>query len=236
RQAGNLSLSRTDVPSGFLEAAGHLSGGTGSGAGNRDAYATRHRLPSLASAGLFFPPLPSRRPVPLHPPQLSVRRRVPVRRKTDRRLLDPKPPKQLGKGGTDRRLQPLAVRSPPLLKGDGDPIRPFLHHLIVTDLIPRLPHRTPDEIGEDRAVSPAAFILQIKHIVAAPLHPFDGGHRRAAGTRLVGQHQDVIQPEADDGLRSEEHTSELQSRENLVCRLLLEKKKSARIPSDWSSP
>src|SRR5690606_41969658 len=29
----------------------------------------------------------------------------------------------------------------------------------------------------------------------------------------------------DDGLRSEEHTSELQSRENLVCRLLLEKKK-----------
>src|SRR5690606_40800042 len=29
--------------------------------------------------------------------------------------------------------------------------------------------------------------------------------------------------------RSEEHTSELQSRENLVCRLLLEKKKSARL-------
>src|SRR5215475_15767294 len=29
-------------------------------------------------------------------------------------------------------------------------------------------------------------------------------------------------------LRSEEHTSELQSRENLVCRLLLEKKKKTR--------
>src|SRR5690606_40472911 len=29
-----------------------------------------------------------------------------------------------------------------------------------------------------------------------------------------------------DQLRSEEHTSELQSRENLVCRLLLEKKKN----------
>src|SRR5690606_41747856 len=28
------------------------------------------------------------------------------------------------------------------------------------------------------------------------------------------------------GIRSEEHTSELQSRENLVCRLLLEKKKN----------
>src|SRR5690606_40963273 len=30
--------------------------------------------------------------------------------------------------------------------------------------------------------------------------------------------------------RSEEHTSELQSRENLVCRLLLEKKKLSRLP------
>src|SRR5690606_40802917 len=29
---------------------------------------------------------------------------------------------------------------------------------------------------------------------------------------------------ASGGIRSEEHTSELQSRENLVCRLLLEKK------------
>src|SRR5690606_41342674 len=31
-----------------------------------------------------------------------------------------------------------------------------------------------------------------------------------------------------DFIRSEEHTSELQSRENLVCRLLLEKKKRAQ--------
>src|SRR5436309_6277751 len=32
-----------------------------------------------------------------------------------------------------------------------------------------------------------------------------------------------------DQARSEEHTSELQSRENLVCRLLLEKKKKKKI-------
>src|SRR5690606_41009906 len=32
--------------------------------------------------------------------------------------------------------------------------------------------------------------------------------------------------------RSEEHTSELQSRENLVCRLLLEKKKKAFVVSE----
>src|SRR5260221_8539755 len=35
-------------------------------------------------------------------------------------------------------------------------------------------------------------------------------------------------------LRSEEHTSELQSHSDLVCRLLLEKKKKkVRIPNDW---
>src|SRR6266536_2915699 len=35
-----------------------------------------------------------------------------------------------------------------------------------------------------------------------------------------------------DASRSEEHTSELQSRVDLVCRLLLEKKKGRRLPDD----
>src|SRR5258707_4378871 len=35
-------------------------------------------------------------------------------------------------------------------------------------------------------------------------------------------------------LRSEEHTSELQSRRYLVCRLLLEKKKTAYLTSYWN--
>src|SRR5690606_40498509 len=35
--------------------------------------------------------------------------------------------------------------------------------------------------------------------------------------------------------RSEEHTSELQSRENLVCRLLLEKKKQSVMKTDKAS-
>src|SRR2546430_13620975 len=38
----------------------------------------------------------------------------------------------------------------------------------------------------------------------------------------------VIEAYADLSSRSEEHTSELQSQSNLVCRLLLEKKKSIR--------
>src|SRR2546430_8395137 len=36
---------------------------------------------------------------------------------------------------------------------------------------------------------------------------------------------------AGDAHRSEEHTSELQSQSNLVCRLLLEKKKKKRTPT-----
>src|SRR2546430_9065756 len=36
--------------------------------------------------------------------------------------------------------------------------------------------------------------------------------------------------------RSEEHTSELQSQSNLVCRLLLEKKKKQRSPRRLTSP
>src|SRR3712207_7701542 len=43
--------------------------------------------------------------------------------------------------------------------------------------------------------------------------------RRARLARII------IRPIADNTARSEEHTSELQSRQYLVCRLLLEKKK-----------
>src|SRR5690554_7191431 len=47
------------------------------------------------------------------------------------------------------------------------------------------------------------------------------------GLVLVNQNHEVIRPAIIwcDSRRSEEHTSELQSRPHLVCRLLLEKKK-----------
>src|SRR3712207_7238015 len=48
-----------------------------------------------------------------------------------------------------------------------------------------------------------------------------GGKERHAGEHQGGGHQ-LVQ------LRSEEHTSELQSRQYLVCRLLLEKKNKNR--------
>src|SRR2546430_6806393 len=46
----------------------------------------------------------------------------------------------------------------------------------------------------------------------------------ALGIELVDG-DDALGPAGDEGERSEEHTSELQSQSNLVCRLLLEKKK-----------
>src|SRR5256885_11888210 len=58
----------------------------------------------------------------------------------------------------------------------------------------------------------------------------DGHHPPAA----VGHHRRHLGAEThvrrDAELRSEEHTSELQSPCNLVCRLLLEKKKTYNIP------
>src|SRR5690606_41809348 len=47
------------------------------------------------------------------------------------------------------------------------------------------------------------------------------------GRRSGEQHRRRL-PLRDQSRRSEEHTSELQSRENLVCRLLLEKKKKKK--------
>src|SRR3712207_8077849 len=53
---------------------------------------------------------------------------------------------------------------------------------------------------------------------------------RAAGGRRPSLVQDAI--EGCGKFRSEEHTSELQSRQYLVCRLLLEKKKKKRTECD----
>src|SRR3712207_7043074 len=50
-------------------------------------------------------------------------------------------------------------------------------------------------------------------------------HALVGGHDDLGVLQQVVRPVADD-VRSEEHTSELQSRQYLVCRLLLEKKKN----------
>src|SRR2546429_2694227 len=51
----------------------------------------------------------------------------------------------------------------------------------------------------------------------------------------VEAHDGEISLKSDEGHRSEEHTSELQSRLHLVCRLLLEKKNDTRLPRSAGS-
>src|SRR3712207_7029023 len=53
--------------------------------------------------------------------------------------------------------------------------------------------------------------------------------RRAVRPALAPHEGDRVEAATDE--RSEEHTSELQSRQYLVCRLLLEKKKNTTIHS-----
>src|SRR5258708_22788357 len=54
-----------------------------------------------------------------------------------------------------------------------------------------------------------------------------GWSSRSFCSRLVAEHRvPPFAPFAKGGTRSEEHTSELQSPDHLVCRLLLEKKKT----------
>src|SRR3712207_8722350 len=54
---------------------------------------------------------------------------------------------------------------------------------------------------------------------------YDGGTGNASNLRIVREGSKIAV--TDVVPRSEEHTSELQSRQYLVCRLLLEKKKTA---------
>src|SRR3712207_8619726 len=74
-----------------------------------------------------------------------------------------------------------------------------------------LPDRLDDRVEVERAQRP-----RVDHL---------GLHLVLPGERLGGLLGD--RGHAGDADRSEEHTSELQSRQYLVCRLLLEKKKIA---------
>src|SRR3712207_6873334 len=62
-------------------------------------------------------------------------------------------------------------------------------------------------------------------VVAVALQPL---HRRLQ--RAVNQ---LVYGDRDDPARSEEHTSELQSRQYLVCRLLLEKKNNTTFTFEF---
>src|SRR3712207_7112415 len=90
------------------------------------------------------------------------------------------------------------------------------------------------------------FFLMIRRPPRSPLFPYTTLFRSATGVTTAGALRPVrasdenaiphsvqaVMPSTDTHrkVRSEEHTSELQSRQYLVCRLLLEKKKTRSLP------
>src|SRR2546430_10834028 len=82
------------------------------------------------------------------------------------------------------------------------------------------------------------FFLMIRRPPRSTLFPYTTLFRSSASFRKVsgpdgGGYGLIIRDRDPD--RSEEHTSELQSQSNLVCRLLLEKKKymTSQFPTPW---
>src|SRR2546430_9565177 len=80
------------------------------------------------------------------------------------------------------------------------------------------------------------FFLMIRRPPRSTLFPYTTLFRSPSGQHDTGPGYSSATPGMEDrsgGGRSEEHTSELQSQSNLVCRLLLEKKKNR---SDLPAP
>ena len=75
------------------------------------------------------------------------------------------------------------------------------------------------QLAISRKKGPVGLVLSRQGLPVLD-RPNDKENRVALGAYIISEAKDNA-PEA----RSEEHTSELQSRVNLVCRLLLEKKK-----------
>src|SRR5207302_7138702 len=89
--------------------------------------------------------------------------------------------------------------------------------------LPSFPTRRSSDLDRCRS-SRVSRATRLRPPAGAPPDP-DAPSTRAPRPRM--QRRPV--PRSVESSRSEEHTSELQSRENLVCRLLLEKKKKKHI-------
>src|SRR5436309_9966204 len=95
-------------------------------------------------------------------------------------------------------------------------------HLVASGIALRLPDaRTREDLLPRRR----------ERIRTPPPQADAGGRRRVRAKGRFRPATSVRSSRAGGCRRSEEHTSELQSRENLVCRLLLEKKKSQIVRS-----
>src|SRR5690606_40547622 len=83
--------------------------------------------------------------------------------------------------------------------------------------------------GSDNQVTISDWLPALRVVPGTEEAREHAGHRSPEPGRASRRHTGQARPRDESGetdRRSEEHTSELQSRENLVCRLLLEKKKT----------
>src|SRR5690606_39988179 len=106
--------------------------------------------------------------------------------------------------------RPLVTQTPP----------PEISPLSLHDALPIWRARRDLAAAQQEAHVDAADVVALQQVRRVARVGIAGRDR--IGVDAVGQ---ALQH--DLALRSEEHTSELQSRENLVCRLLLEKKKQS---------
>src|SRR5690606_40874536 len=107
-------------------------------------------------------------------------------------------------------------------------LRPLFESHPPFPALPPFPTRRSSDLADDSFRS-SRFHLHSPPLRITPRHrdelPRRGpARRRDRGDAPRQSVMELLLAPPGSGLRSEEHTSELQSRENLVCRLLLEKK------------
>src|SRR5690242_21090262 len=83
------------------------------------------------------------------------------------------------------------------------------------------------------AIDPAGAEVRVRRKGSATLMTVKTGAGMVRGEEEFGLERELFERlwAMTEGRRSEEHTSELQSHVNLVCRLLLEKKKKQQKPN-----
>src|SRR5690606_40867350 len=108
---------------------------------------------------------------------------------------------------------------PPSLLSPRHPPTTAIYALSLHDALPILPAHRADALAlplmVEHGQDPRGTAYTVAVDAAAGVTTGISAADRARTLRVLG----------DPASRSEEHTSELQSRENLVCRLLLDKKK-----------
>src|SRR5690606_39566153 len=107
------------------------------------------------------------------------------------------------------------------------------------DYISRLLQRTSSKRIEHYVISRIWHLLDNYDVKMTPQQYVSRELTQYALTDIyfpqIGLHVEVNEP-VHYHSRSEEHTSELQSRENIVCRLLLEKKKQTKQAAKPPTP